>query len=876
MRNLLLLIAACVLVQAQTPPQLRLPEGIKPLSYELDLKLVPEEDNFSGTVAIEVQIDKPAEVIWLNATGLKLEAASIQSGGKSQEARVIEGGEAFAGLVPAGPLSTGKARITVRYSGPLNKTDVEGVFKQQEGSDTYILTQFEPTSARRAFPSFDEPAFKTPFTYTLRVPKQHKAFSNTPQTGESEDGPLKVVKFARSKPLPTYLVAFAVGPFDVVDGGPVGRNKVPHRVIVPRGRAADVKYVVEVTPRIVAGLEEYFGIPYPYEKLDQITIPITVGFGAMENAGLITYQQGILLAKPGQDTPQWKRGSTGTITHEIAHQWFGNMVTPAWWDDIWLNEAFATWMGNLVTGKLFPEWKQRVAAVSSKYRVMEQDTLLTARKIRNPIQDVGDIGRAFDGITYQKGGAVIRMFENYVGADQFRKGVQAYMKKHAWGAATAADFVSSISRASGKNVNAAFSTFLDRAGVPLLTVDLNCNQGTKPQLEVTQQRSLPLGSKGDRSVYWQVPVCVSYENGQAVARQCSMLADPKDKITLGSAGSCPQWVYVGEGATGYYRVKYSDKLQTSLKSAAPRLSLQEQVDLLRNTWALVTSGEVAADVALGMVPEAAKSPNREIVATALEIVNGLNRSVPAELRPRFEAFVRDNFSERARSLGWEAKPGETEDTPLLRAALLGVAGFVGRDPEIIEQAKKLGTSWLETRTGVSPDLIGLALGISAKFGDRALFDRYIAAVKSTKDRRERQYIHGGLAQFEDPAIVSEALKLLLDTAVDVREYGYLLFAYQEEPATERMAWDFTKANYDAVLRRLPTQLGTGAGTTLIRSGEFFCNDQGRAEVAEFFKGKVDKISGGSRQLESTLEKIELCTPRRAAYAEAIKRFFQSH
>ncbi len=398
--KLFLFLALASLAAAAEAPNLRLPGDVQPTRYDLRLDILPAQDTFTGTIAIDVQVKKTTPVIWLNSAGLKIASASVD--GKS--AKVVTGSnDAFIGIEGGSPFNPGAARIEITYSGNFQKNDVEGLFKQSDANASYVFTQFEPTSARRAIPCFDEPGFKTPWRITLRVPKDMSAFSNTPIERETVEGDTKLVRFQESKPLPSYLVALAVGPFEIIDGGKAGKNNTPLRVITTRGHRDEVKYALEITPKVFTALENYFGVPYPYEKLDQITIPVTVAFGAMENAGLITYQSAILAIRPQDDTVARRRGTTEVITHEIAHQWFGNMVTPAWWDDIWLNEAFASWMTDRIEEQQFPEWKEDVAAVNSKSAVMGTDTLLSARKIRQPITSEGDIGSAFDDITYLKG-----------------------------------------------------------------------------------------------------------------------------------------------------------------------------------------------------------------------------------------------------------------------------------------------------------------------------------------------------------------------------------------------------------------------------------------------------------------------------------------
>src|SRR5581483_1389680 len=300
----------------------------------------------------------------------------------------------------------GAARLHLEYDGKISTRDSAGIFRARDAGENYLFTQFESIDARRAFPCFDQPNFKTPWQLTLHVPHPDTAISNAPQVSETvETGGMKKVVFAVSKPLPTYLIAFAVGPFDIVDAGRAGKNRIPVRIITPKGKAHQAKYAAEVTAAIIDRLEKYFGIPYPYEKSDQVAIPVTYGFGAMENAGMVTYGQTILLSDPALDTPQRQREYATDAAHELAHQWFGDLVTPLWWDDIWLNEAFATWMEMKIVAQWKPEWHTRLDNMGPKFGAMRSDSLVSARRVRQPIESVNDIANAFDGITYEKGAA---------------------------------------------------------------------------------------------------------------------------------------------------------------------------------------------------------------------------------------------------------------------------------------------------------------------------------------------------------------------------------------------------------------------------------------------------------------------------------------
>ena len=871
-RFALLLSLASGLLQAQTPPALRLPDTVRPTHYTLDLRLVPTDENYSGSIAIEVELKQATNLVWLHGTGLQVSAASAKVGESTFEAKPLQSAREALGLQFSSPLAAGKATLRLQFSGVLNKTDVEGLFKQVEAGSSYILTQFEPTSARRAFPCFDEPQYKVPWKISVHTTKANVVAGNTPIVSEKEESNgMKLVQFAESKPLPSYLVALAVGPFDVVDGGKGGRNRTPLRILAPKGRGPDTGWATEVTPKIMAALEKYFGIPYPFEKLDQVTIPVTVAFGAMENAGLITYQQSLLVAKPSDATIANRRTTAEVIAHELAHQWFGNMVTPVWWDDIWLNEAFATWTERKIITGLFPEWHVADNGVE-KYGAMAKDSLLSARKIRQQIESEGDIGNAFDSITYQKGSAVIRMFENYLTDAQFQKGVQSYMKKYAWGNATATDFLSSISAAAGRDIAPAFNTFLNRGGVPLLLVDLQCPAGGPPKVTLAQERFLPLGSSGSRETYWQMPVCVEFGSGATAGRECQLIADPRQSIELKSAKSCPAWVNANADAAGYYHVLYGQGMLAKIASKATDLNLAEKVDLVRNATALIAGGQLPVSEALELASRFKDAPEQELVGATVSLIEAVRRDVPQALLPKFAAYVRGLYGTRARQLGWTPKPGEDANTTLLRKSLIHVSANFGDDPELVAQAKKLADGWLKDSQSLNPDMADLTLMISAAHGDRAFFDKLVAELKMSSDRRRRRRLISAISAFRDPAIASSALELNLAKDLDVRETSPLLSAFNDERSTETVGWTFLTSHFDELLSRLPTRLGTHAGSELPAVGTGFCSEEGRKQVADFFAERIKPIYGGERTLAETLEKIHLCQERRAVQSQSIAQF----
>jgi len=691
-------------------PKVRLPPGAAPLSYRLALTVIPGDETFSGETLATVRIDRPLEVLWINATQLQLTAKTLVTEHGVRPAQAVVVDEHFAALVPRCPVSErtcliapGMQEVSVGFSGSLSKKDVDGLFQIKEGDGWYAYTSFEPIDARRAFPSFDEPQFKVPWTLSLTVKADHVALANTPQVSEEKlpDGK-KRVSFATSQPLPSYLVAFAVGTFDLVDAGVHGQKKTPIRIVTPKGKTAEAKWAAESSGPILEQLEAYFGTPYPYEKLDQLSVPASMG--AMENPGLVTYGHQLILSKPEVDTLWRQRGFASVCTHELAHQWFGDLVTMAFWDDLWLNEAFATWMTPRILETWQPTWAQDVAQVGRRHSALGSDALVSARQIRQPIVSNDDIANAFDGITYGKGASVIGMFENSVGREVFQQGVRAYLAKHAWKNATAADFLSAISDAAGKDVAPAFRTFLDQPGAPVVSFKLQCGKGT-PTLALSQRRELPVGSKGDSAKTWSVPICVRWSAKGTQGRACTQLDAPTGTLELTGAKACPDWVLPNDRYDGYYRASLQGPLGLVdvYKKGGKALSIPERVGLLGDVSALVRSGDVDAAKMLELAELTAKETDRHLFGFALNFASvGGGDLLPEALRLKHEAFIRSLFSARMANMGWAPKPGEDDDLRLLRPQLLATLGWQGKDPAVLAKAirdsprrarRHLGARW---------------------------------------------------------------------------------------------------------------------------------------------------------------------------------------
>ena len=869
-------VALVLTVRAAAPeaPKLLLGTGVIPQRYRIALTLVPSADTFHGAVEIAVRIAAATPIIWLNSTHLKISSVALHAGGADVVPELTPEQHGFIALQFDHPVS-GAGTLRFEYDGKVGKRSSAGVFALEEDGEWYLYSQFETSDARRAFPCFDQPSFKVPWQITLHVPEAASAFANTPEERTSpERGGMKAVRFRESKPLPSYLVAFAAGRFEPLDAGRVG--KTPLRVIVPRGHAAGAKFAVEAIPQLLALEEKYFGRPYPYEKLDSIAMPIS-NF-AMENAGLITYGQGMLLAQPGTDTIHRQRECAVVAAHEMAHQWFGDLVTMRWWDDVWLNEAFASWMEGKIVGEWKPEWRADVTAVVSRLKSMELDSLVSARRIVQPIESDSDIANAFDDITYEKGAAVLDMFEHFAGTEAFRRGVQTYLKRYEWRNATTGEFLAAVSEGSGVNMATALNTFLNQAGTPLVTIDLDCS-GAQPLLHLSQKRSLPIGSPGSPEQTWQIPVFVRYRDSGGMHRQRILLASRRDDAALTDAQGCPTWLLANDEAAGYYRVRYEGGLLDHLlANGGAELSAAERVSELGNVNALVASGDVPPARALALVPEFSGDPNSEVVELAMETASTLEGpEIPGDLRPAAARYIRGVFAKRAESLGWHSAAGDGDDVRLLRSKLTPFAAAEGRDQVLIDGAGSLARQWLKDRSGIEPDMVEPVLSVAAQFGDRSLWELIHQQALAEQDPAIRQHLLHALGSFRDRSLAEASLHLLVTKEFDSRQTFFpLLHGPLEHAETRDLPFAFVRENLDALVASLPREVGSDFAAYLPLTGNAFCDATRREEVDSFFRERVKDYTGGERTLRNVLETIDVCIARKKALGPGIAEFLKAY
>lgn len=481
--------------------------------------------------------------------------------------------------------------VAIRQSGESVRVEDH---RKKVADDWYVFTTFTPIDARRAFPCFDEPRFKTPWDMTIHVKRDQKAFANARAVREVDEADgMKAVHFAITEPLPSEVVAFAVGPFDVFEGAKAGHG-TPIRVIASKGHAAEGKAAAQATVDVLPRLEAYTGIGYPFGKLDHIALP-EGAFGATENPGLITYRERGLLVGPGGDTPEKTRAIRGLQAHEIGHQWFGDFVTQATWDDVWLSEGFATWFSAKVMDQEQPPARKHLSAVASRERIMTTDSGPQTRPVRLTMKSREDTNRVYSQIAYQKGAAILLMLDGWLGEERVRNGLRAYLRKHSFGNATTADLEAALGGAAGKDPTPMMDSFLNQTGIPVVRAEVHCDTS---QLKIEQTNA---------AHQWTVPVCWRTDGPAA----CTVLDAPEIEIDLRKGDSCPTWIYLNAGATGYYRTEWTAAQLAALP--LDQLTPAERLMLVFDLRALQKDGRT--DVS-ALLTKLAADPEPEIAKAA--------------------------------------------------------------------------------------------------------------------------------------------------------------------------------------------------------------------------------------------------------------------
>ncbi len=855
----------------QDVPLGKLPAGVAPTHYKLDLTVVPTRERFSGRVEIAVTLDAAQDHIWLHGKTLRpIEAFALDKDGKEVAGRFEQRDDSgVARLSLERPVGPGTATLVIVYDAAFGD-GLRGLYKTTVDGKSYAYTQFQPLSARAAFPSFDEPRFKTPYDITLTVEADHGAFSNAPEMASvALESGQKRVRFATTKPLPTYLIALAVGDFDVVEAPDlpptdVRSRPLPLRGIAARGKGPQFAYALENSGPLVEIFEDYFGLPYPYEKLDLVAA-VDFSAGGMENAGLMIYRESGLLFDDNPSIYQ-ERYYASLHAHEIAHNWFGNLVTPKWWDDLWLNESFATWLASLATHAWQPAVFDNRGPLRSAEWAMWSDQLISARQIRQPIDSHHDIKSAFDSITYSKGAGVLGMFERYLGREVFRRAVQTYLKRFPHGTASAEDFFDALEDATeDPQIVSAFRSFIEQPGVPLVETTLQCPAGGAPRLTLRQSRYLPLGSKGSRDERWEIPACFAYHDGTARKQHCRLLRETVEEIAL-PAESCPRWLLPNSAGAGYYRWALEPAGLRALVESADQLEASDLYNVTVNAAKGYRSGFVDIEDLLAVVEMAVRAPAWDVVKAPFDILRDIKNFVtPRSQRERVLAHYRRLYRPVLERIGWspvatDALAGDA-NAELMRAELVWFLAIDAEDSEIRAVLSEVGQAYLGhgadgrlNKAAVDPSLVRAALNVATDETGLPFVETLLAHLAETDDAVLRGNITAVLAYQNDPAITAKVRELAMTQKVRQREASRLIYRQGRRVDNREDLWAWVQANYDRLVARLPSgHLGNLPWLT-----SAFCSLERRDEVEAFFGPKAETQPGGPRALANVLERIEIC------------------
>lgn len=891
-----LLAAGTAFAAEPSYPKGQLPAGVAPTHYALELTILPDQPGFSGKAVIDVKLDRPASEIWLHGREIKVSEVKVTDAkGSTQTAawNEIPNSDGVAKVTVPKAVS-GTAQVSIVYTAAFNRA-LEGLYRSDEDGQSYAYTQMEPIDARRAFPSFDEPRFKTPYDVTLTVRAAHTAIANTPQIKEeSAAGGLKRVTFATTQPLPTYLIAFAVGPFDVVEWAPMPKTAirdrvVPLRGITVKGKGEQIKYALSHTAGLLTALEQYFGTPYPFEKLD-IIAALDFSAGAMENAGAIVYRESLMLMDE-KSPVNVKRSYAMVHAHEMSHQWFGDLVTPAWWNDIWLNESFASWMEEKATVAWDPKGEYGRLSLSDSLGAMNRDSNNNARQISQPIASNDDIQNAFDGITYEKGNGVLAMFEHYYGRENFRKGVQLHLARHAHGTATAADFFGAIAEANNdaKGV-AAFRSFLDQPGVPMVDAELDCSAA--PAVKVSQSRYMQYGGATDatRRQQWKIPVCIAAgdaPNGKSGGRTetCTLLEERTARIPLKNA-SCPAWIMPNSDGAGYMRFSLTKKDWDAAVKAP--LNDKEMLAAVDSLGAGFANGTMDVDAYLDRLKALTRA--RPLTWDMAGAMSGrltwvAEHLIPKESRAGFEKYVQDLYGPLYAKVGVTADTAFDRENPvqaaLMRGPVVNMMAQYGRLPAARAALAKAGAAYLGIGAGgtyaggalnpsaVDANMANQAVATAVEDLGMPAVDAITAHLKTERNAVVRGRLLGALPRATDPKVAARVRDLALTLDLRVNERPILVYGATMQPENKAAGWDWFKTNFEAIKARVPE----GGRGGLVNVGGRFCSEAEREDYRKFFAGKVDDLEGAPREFAATLDNITACTGLSGEQRDKAKAYF---
>jgi len=833
----------------------RLTTDVRPTDVSVHVEVDPQKrDTYEGEVTIELALDTAQTTLELHADDLTVSGARVTVDGRTLPGKISEHPE-FETLRIRLPerIPAGRATLVLEFAGALRQ-DLRGFYASTAGKRKYGFTQLEATDARRFFPCFDEPTLKARFTMSVTTSQKNTVLSNAPvaRTKKLSRG-RKLVTFRPTPPLSTYLVALAVGELEASKAVKLGDT--PIRIWHVPGKRALTGFALECAKETLQRLEAYFDLPYPYEKLDLVAVP-DFEAGAMENAGAVFFRETLLLVDKKTVTLAEKKRVAEVVCHELAHMWYGDLVTMAWWDDLWLNEAFATWMAFAIVDDWKPEWKMWLDFQHYRGAALSLDALDNTHPIYVEVKTPDEATENFDLITYEKGASVVRMVENWLGATAFRRGVRRYVRDHAEGNTVAADLWNALSKASKQEVEPVVRAWIEQPGFPVLSLRHARERG-KSVLHASQERFVagPSGRGRDRS-RWPIPwvgrIGGARKGKTKLERQ--VLTGARSRIALGK--NAPRFVHGNAEASGFYRTDHDAAMLRDLAAGLDSLSDVERLCLVSDQWALARAGRAPIETFLELSSVLGGQTEPDLLVAlrgALSFAGSqLAANASEQTQNAWRSYLIDLFGEHLLELGWRPSRGEDERTHVRRAVAISLLGDVARWEAVTEVVGEKCDAYLDDRSSLEPNLADPVVALAARQGDADLYDRFEKAHRGATTPQERRRFLLGLADFQDRKLLDRTRKACL-ADVAVQDMPFLLTRMLGNPAAREDTWTFVQKRWGKLSRRFPPALVT----RVIEALPELQTVKHRREVSVFFR--KNPVPTGKRTLQQTLERFDLNT-----------------
>ena len=814
----------------------RLSTSVRPDRYTFTVTPDLAAATFRGRGRVDFTVSEAQPALVLHGHTIDVRSAALD--GKSVQVSAEAESQT---LTFAAPLALGKHTLDVEWSGLVHR-DLRGLY----AAGGMGVTQFEAADARRVFPCADEPPFKAIWDLTVEAPAELAVVSNGAIVEEHilPDGK-KSIHFAPTPLLSSYLVAFVVG--KLVPSPAVNVRGVDVRSWAAPEKAALAGFAQECATAVLPLLEDYFATPYVFHKLDQIGVP-DFEAGAMENAGCITFREILLLIDPSKTPLALVKRVAEVITHELAHQWFGNLVTMQWWDDLWLNEAFATWMAYKIVDQWRPAWRMWDDFAQGKAAALHLDAMASTHPIQAVVNNADEASENFDLITYEKGGAMLRMIEGYLGADKFRDGIRDYMKRHAWGNTVANDLWAALARASGQPVEAVANGWIGRPGYPLVSVE---REGARLHFSQSRFFTDPELLRTASDAPWLVPLVVTWKDDAGVREARMLLEAGEGELTLPQAGAV-QWVCANRSGAGFYRVRYSTVELAALARHRADLAPVERMGLLSDAAALFHAGAAPLTSLLELLVAFAADEDYAVHGEVVNLFDSIDRRLArAPDRPRLRRLIEELLAPELARMGWETSPDEKDDRRLRRAAALRGLALIARSMPVIAEAKsRLVATW-DGGAPLEPNLLDSASIASARAGDVSLFERFERRARTETDPSEKRRALVSLASFEGPSLVDRAIALLDTDTVPLQDITIYMGGLLANPAARDKTWERMRSGWTALRARLAPSLLRRTVESLRELGHR------RAEVEQFFVDNAESLSTVPAAVSQTRERLRL-------------------